>query len=74
MEQAKARNPAIKLAALPWGAPGWIGNGNFMSQGMINYFVDWLGARGRTSPWTTSPPPRTRSGPTPTGPSACARR
>ncbi|MFI7330343.1 ricin-type beta-trefoil lectin domain protein [Micromonospora aurantiaca (nom. illeg.)] len=43
MEQAKARNPAIKLAALPWGAPGWIGNGNFMSQDMINYFVDWLG-------------------------------
>src|SRR3954453_19875231 len=30
MEQAKARNPAIKLAALPWGAPGWIGNGTFM--------------------------------------------
>ncbi|MFB9238653.1 ricin-type beta-trefoil lectin domain protein [Plantactinospora siamensis] len=43
MEQAKARNPNIKLAALPWGAPGWIGNGTFMSQDMINYFVDWLG-------------------------------
>ncbi|GAA3210558.1 ricin-type beta-trefoil lectin domain protein [Nonomuraea helvata] len=43
MEQAKARNPNIKLAALPWGAPGWIGNGNFMSQDMIDYFVAWLG-------------------------------
>ncbi|MEV0429472.1 ricin-type beta-trefoil lectin domain protein [Micromonospora sp. NPDC050495] len=43
MEQAKARNPNIRLAALPWGAPGWIGNGTFMSQDMINYFVDWLG-------------------------------
>ena len=25
MEQAKARNPSINLAALPWGAAGWIG-------------------------------------------------
>ena len=25
MEQAKARNPNIKLAALSWGAPGWVG-------------------------------------------------
>src|SRR5919108_4965967 len=25
MEQAKARNPAIKLYALEWGAPGWVG-------------------------------------------------
>src|SRR5690348_5323839 len=37
MEQAKARNPSIKLAALAWGAPGWIGNGNFMSTDMIDY-------------------------------------
>ncbi|MFC4588460.1 RICIN domain-containing protein [Sphaerisporangium corydalis] len=42
MEQAKARNPNIKLAALSWGAPGWIGNRNFWSQDMINYLVDWL--------------------------------
>jgi O-glycosyl hydrolase len=25
MAQAKARNPNIKLAALTWGAPGWVG-------------------------------------------------
>ncbi|WP_424533187.1 RICIN domain-containing protein [Sphaerisporangium viridialbum] len=42
MEQAKARNPNIKLAGLSWGAPGWIGNGNFWSQDMVNYLVDWL--------------------------------
>ena len=29
MEQAKALNPAIKLYGLAWGAPGWIGSGNF---------------------------------------------
>ncbi|MEW9552972.1 ricin-type beta-trefoil lectin domain protein [Nonomuraea sp. NPDC050783] len=43
MEQAKARNPNIKLAALSWGAPGWLGNGTFWSQDTINYLLDWLG-------------------------------
>jgi hypothetical protein len=43
MEQAKARNPAIKLYAMPWGAPGWVGSGNFYSQDMIDYYVSWLG-------------------------------
>jgi hypothetical protein len=42
MEQAKVRNPNIKLAALSWGAPGWIGNGNFWSTDMVNYLVAWL--------------------------------
>jgi O-glycosyl hydrolase len=42
MEQAKARNPAIKIYALAWGAPGWIGNGNFWSTDMINYYISWL--------------------------------
>jgi hypothetical protein len=42
MEQAKARNPNIKLYALAWGAPGWIGSGNFWSTDMINYLVSWL--------------------------------
>jgi O-glycosyl hydrolase len=42
MEQAKARNPGIKLVGLAWGAPGWIGNGNFWSTDMINYLVAWL--------------------------------
>ncbi|WP_055586279.1 ricin-type beta-trefoil lectin domain protein [Streptacidiphilus griseoplanus] len=43
MEQAKARNPAIKLYGLAWGAPGWIGGGNFWSTDTINYLVSWLG-------------------------------
>ena len=37
MQQAKARNPSIKLYGLAWGAPGWIGGGNFWSQDMVNY-------------------------------------
>ncbi|MEU4745903.1 galactosylceramidase, partial [Actinosynnema sp. NPDC023658] len=41
-EQAVARNPNIKLIALPWAAPGWIGNGNFWSQDMIDYDISWL--------------------------------
>jgi glycosyl hydrolase family 59/glycosyl hydrolase family 59 (putative galactocerebrosidase) len=41
-EQAVARNPDIKLVALPWTAPGWIGNGNFWSQDMIDYDISWL--------------------------------
>ena len=47
MEQAKARNPAIKLAGLSWGAPGWIGNGNFWSTDMINYLIAWLNCAGQ---------------------------
>jgi hypothetical protein len=42
MGQAKARNPNIKLYGLSWGAPGWIGGGNFFSTDMINYLVAWL--------------------------------
>ena len=42
-EQAQARNPNIKLYGLAWGAPGWIGGGNFWSTDMINYLVSWLG-------------------------------
>ncbi len=43
MGQAKARNPNIKLVGLAWGAPGWIGNGNFWSNDSIDYLVAWLG-------------------------------
>ncbi|MEU1753035.1 ricin-type beta-trefoil lectin domain protein [Micromonospora matsumotoense] len=43
MEQAKLRNPGIKLVGLAWGAPGWIGNGSFMSQDSIDYHLAWLG-------------------------------
>jgi O-glycosyl hydrolase len=40
-QQAKARNPGIKLAALSWTAPGWI-SGGFWSTDTINYLVDYL--------------------------------
>ncbi|MCU7729374.1 RICIN domain-containing protein [Actinoplanes sp. KI2] len=43
MGQAKARNPNIKLVGLSWGAPGWIGNGNFWSSDAIDYLIAWLG-------------------------------
>lgn len=42
MKEAKTRNPDIKLAALAWGAPGWVGNGSFWSTDMINYYISWL--------------------------------
>ncbi|MER5640753.1 ricin-type beta-trefoil lectin domain protein [Kitasatospora sp. NPDC002227] len=52
-EQAKARNPDIKLYGLAWGAPGWIGVNDpanpspgkpyFWSQDMIDYLVGWFG-------------------------------
>jgi hypothetical protein len=41
MEQAKARNPKIKLAGLAWGAPGFLGQ--FYSTPTVGYLVDWLG-------------------------------
>ena len=47
MEQAKARNPGIKLFGLAWGAPGWIGNGDFYTQDGIDYMIDWLGCAKR---------------------------
>ena len=49
-EQAVARNPNIKLVALPWTAPGWIGGGNFWSQDMIDYDISWLNCAKRARP------------------------
>jgi O-glycosyl hydrolase len=42
MQQAKARNPNIKLYGLAWGAPGFLGNGNFWSTDTVTYLLDWL--------------------------------
>ncbi|WP_051951856.1 ricin-type beta-trefoil lectin domain protein [Actinacidiphila yeochonensis] len=41
-EQARARNPAIKLYGLAWAAPGWI-SGGFWSTDTIDYLISWLG-------------------------------
>jgi hypothetical protein len=45
MEQAKARNPDIKLSALEWGAAGWVGNGAWTvwTSQNITYLLSWLG-------------------------------
>jgi O-glycosyl hydrolase len=45
MAQAKARNPNIRLAALSWGAPGWVGGSahTFWTQDTIDYLIKWLG-------------------------------
>jgi hypothetical protein len=45
MEQAKARNPNIKLSALEWGAPSWVGNGarTVWTSQNISYLLSWLG-------------------------------
>lgn len=42
MREAKRRNPAISLDAVAWGAPGWIGDGEYWSQDMADYYVSWL--------------------------------
>ncbi len=42
MKEARKRNPKIILDCLPWGAPGWIGRGNYCSQDMADYLVGFL--------------------------------
>jgi O-glycosyl hydrolase len=43
-EQARARNPNIKLYGLAWAAPGWIdSSGNYWVQNSIDYLLTWLG-------------------------------
>jgi hypothetical protein len=42
MKEAKKRNPHIILDCLAWGAPGWIGNGNYYSQDMADYVVKFI--------------------------------
>jgi galactosylceramidase len=42
MREAKNRNPDLTLDACAWGCPGWVGNGNFWSQDMCDYYVKWI--------------------------------
>lgn len=46
MQEAKKRNPNIKLFCLPWGFPGWIGKGTndpyTDPQQTANYVVKWI--------------------------------
>ncbi|HZD51129.1 MAG TPA: hypothetical protein VE178_20485 [Silvibacterium sp.] len=46
MVEAHKRNPNIILDILPWGAPGWVGNGKLYSPDMAEYMADFIeGAR-----------------------------
>jgi hypothetical protein len=42
MKEAKKRNPEIILEGLQWGAPGWIGNGNFFSEDNAEFVSSWI--------------------------------
>jgi galactosylceramidase len=46
MKEAKKRNPNIIRESLQWGAPGWIGNGEFFSQDNADFIASFIkGAR-----------------------------
>jgi galactosylceramidase len=42
MREAKNRNPSISLDACAWSCPGWVGNGQFWTQDMCDYYVSWI--------------------------------
>lgn len=42
MKEAKKRNPGIYLDILQWGAPGWIGNGDFFSQDNADFIIRFI--------------------------------
>ena len=42
MREAKKRNPALTLDGVAWSCPGWVGNNNFWSQDMCDYYVKWV--------------------------------
>jgi galactosylceramidase len=44
MSQARRRNPVLSLDACAWSCPGWIGNGQFWSADMCDYYVKWIKA------------------------------
>jgi len=42
MSEARKRNPAITLDANGWSCPKWVGNNNFWSQDMCDYYAKWI--------------------------------
>ena len=44
MVEAHKRNPNIIFDILPWGAPGWIGNGKLYSPDMAEFTADFIEA------------------------------
>lgn len=52
MAEARKRNPNIILEGLQWGAPGWIGNGNFFTKDNADFVCAWL--KGAEKYWNCS--------------------
>jgi galactosylceramidase len=42
MSEARKRNPSMTLDANAWGCPRWVGDNNFWSQDMCDYYVRWI--------------------------------
>ncbi len=42
MREAKQRNPDLALDACAWSAPAWVGNGQYFSQDMCDYYANWI--------------------------------
>jgi galactosylceramidase len=42
MSEARNRNPNITLDANAWGCPKWVGENNFWSQDMCDYYASWI--------------------------------
>jgi hypothetical protein len=42
MVEAKKRNPKIKIFALSWGVPAWVGNQSYFSQEGVAYQLSWM--------------------------------
>jgi galactosylceramidase len=42
MKEAYKRNPAMTFDGVAWGCPGWVGNSNFWSIDMQNYYIKWI--------------------------------
>ncbi|KAK3796635.1 hypothetical protein RRG08_008389, partial [Elysia crispata] len=52
MKEAKKRNPSIKLYGLPWGFPGWVGEGSGNPYHNVlktaDYIVRWVNGAKKT--------------------------
>jgi galactosylceramidase len=42
MKEAKRRNPYMSLDGCGWSCPGWVGQGNYYSQDMCDYYAKWI--------------------------------
>lgn len=42
MREAKNRDPSLTLDACAWSCPGWVGDGQFWTPDMCEYYVKWI--------------------------------